>query len=202
MSINKKLDPRVKRTHQLLREALIALMCEKGYDAITVQDIAQRATLNRATFYLHFRDKEDLLQQTIDDILNDLSSGMTSAPFAEKEDEPHPDLIYIFEHVSRNSDFYKVMLGKNGLPGFMFRLSDMISRRLHERIAAKQPDANRLKVTKDIFTSYVTWAYLGVIVWWLENDMPYTPKYMATQLTLLRIQHRNLLYGEHPEQMP
>ncbi|GIM45770.1 TetR family transcriptional regulator [Collibacillus ludicampi] len=202
MSINKKLDPRVKRTHQLLREALIALMCEKGYDAITVQDIAQRATLNRATFYLHFRDKEDLLQQTIDDILNDLSSGMTSVAIAEKEDEPHPDLIYIFEHVSRNSDFYKVMLGKNGLPGFMFRLSDMISRRLHEKIAARQPDENQLKVAKDIFTSYVTWAYLGVIVWWLENDMPYTPKYMATQLTLLRIQHRRLLFGEHKEQMP
>ena len=54
-------DPRVKRTRKLLQQTLFELMQEKGFDAITVQDIAERSTLNRATFYAHFEDKYDLL---------------------------------------------------------------------------------------------------------------------------------------------
>ena len=54
-------DPRVKRTRKLLQQTLADLMHEKSFDAITVQDIAERSTLNRATFYAHFEDKNDLL---------------------------------------------------------------------------------------------------------------------------------------------
>src|SRR5437016_4575586 len=62
-----KLDPRVKRTRGLLQQALMELMAEKSFPAITVQDIADRATINRATFYAHFEDKEALLEYTIRD---------------------------------------------------------------------------------------------------------------------------------------
>jgi AcrR family transcriptional regulator len=54
-------DPRVKRTRKLLQQTMMELMAEKSFDAITVQDIAARSTLNRATFYAHFEDKYDLL---------------------------------------------------------------------------------------------------------------------------------------------
>jgi AcrR family transcriptional regulator len=53
-------DPRVRRTRQLLQDALVALLTEKSFDAITVQEITARATVNRATFYAHFEDKHDL----------------------------------------------------------------------------------------------------------------------------------------------
>jgi AcrR family transcriptional regulator len=53
-------DPRVRRTHELLQEALIELAAERGFDAITVGDIARRAGVNRATFYRHYQDKYDL----------------------------------------------------------------------------------------------------------------------------------------------
>src|SRR5438128_8199273 len=57
----KKVDPRVKRTRQLLQQAFNELMQEKGFSAISIQDIAERATVNRATFYAHFEDKYQLL---------------------------------------------------------------------------------------------------------------------------------------------
>src|SRR5512141_2904590 len=60
-SAQPKIDRRVQRTQQLLREALVALILEKGYDAITVQDILDLANMGRSTFYAHYRDKEDLL---------------------------------------------------------------------------------------------------------------------------------------------
>ena len=56
-------DPRVKRTRRLLQEALVELLGEKSFDAITIQDIAARSTINRATFYVHFVDKYDLFAQ-------------------------------------------------------------------------------------------------------------------------------------------
>ena len=61
----KKVDPRIKRTRQLLQQALMDLMKEKSFQAITVQDIAERATVNRVTFYAHFEDKYVLLEYTI-----------------------------------------------------------------------------------------------------------------------------------------
>ncbi len=54
-------DRRVQRTQALLQDALLALIEEKGYAAITVQDILDRANLGRSTFYMHYRDKDDLL---------------------------------------------------------------------------------------------------------------------------------------------
>jgi AcrR family transcriptional regulator len=59
------LDPRAQRTRRLLRDAFRALMQERGYERITVGDIAARATVNRATFYLHFRDKDALLEEVL-----------------------------------------------------------------------------------------------------------------------------------------
>lgn len=60
-----KLDPRVKRTRALIEQAFMALLAEKGFSSITVQDITQRAEVNRATFYAHFADKYALLEAAI-----------------------------------------------------------------------------------------------------------------------------------------
>lgn len=65
----KKVDPRIKRTRQLLQQALMDLMREKSFQAITVQDIAERATVNRVTFYAHFEDKYALLEYTVREMI-------------------------------------------------------------------------------------------------------------------------------------
>src|SRR5436189_198695 len=64
----KKLDRRVQRTRQLLQDALLAMVIEKGYDATTVQDIIDRANVGRATFYAHFPDKQTLLTSRLEDL--------------------------------------------------------------------------------------------------------------------------------------
>lgn len=58
-------DPRVKRTRQLLQDAFVALVREKGFQAITVQDISERSTVNRATFYAHYENKFDLAEDLV-----------------------------------------------------------------------------------------------------------------------------------------
>jgi AcrR family transcriptional regulator len=65
----KKIDPRIKRTRQLLQQALMELMAEKSFQAITVGDITARATVNRVTFYAHFQDKYALLEYAIREMI-------------------------------------------------------------------------------------------------------------------------------------
>ena len=67
-----RVDPRVKRTRQLLLKAFEELLVEKSLETITVQDIADRATVNRATFYAHFEDKYDLLDHTLEEMFAQL----------------------------------------------------------------------------------------------------------------------------------
>jgi AcrR family transcriptional regulator len=198
---NKRVDPRVRRTRQMLRDALIELIDEKGYDAITVQDLANRATLNRATFYLHYRDKEDLFTQSIEEILNDLVTGIKECrlpdePVIDPEGNiirPLPDLVYIFEHVAKNERFYKVMMGKQGRQHFLFRLLEVFVEILDERLTEGMENEIQPKVPKEILIHYAASAYLGVIAWWLKNGMPYPPEFMAMQLTRLRLDHLQIL---------
>jgi AcrR family transcriptional regulator len=189
----------------MLRDALIELIDEKGYDAITVQDITRRATLNRATFYLHYRDKEDLFTQSIDEILTDLVNGIKECrlpdePIIDREGniiKPLPDLVYIFEHVAKHERFYKVMMGRKGQQTFLFRLLDVFVEVLDDRLTKGMAYEIQPKVSKDILIHYAASAYLGVIAWWLKNGMPYSPEYMAAQLTRLRIDHLRIPHEEN-----
>ncbi|WJH35798.1 TetR family transcriptional regulator C-terminal domain-containing protein [Paenibacillus sp. CC-CFT747] len=89
--------------------------------------------------------------------------------------------------MAEQSRFYKVMLGPNGLPGFAGRLEEVIREALYHRSTLAVPNDSRLKVPREMIIRYTTSAHLGIIMQWLETDMPYTPKYMATQLKRLHM---------------
>ncbi|UZM97271.1 TetR/AcrR family transcriptional regulator [Lysinibacillus sp. MHQ-1] len=117
------------RTRQLLRDALVELIDEQGYEKITVQDITQRATLNRATFYLHYRDKLDLLYQSSEEILHELVGSIHPTVEEKKDfdllphyDQPHETFMHLFEQIALNSKLYKVYLTEKRYPLFFGRL--------------------------------------------------------------------------------
>jgi AcrR family transcriptional regulator len=71
-----RVDPRVTRTRKLIRDALISLLAQKNFESISVQDIAERATVNRATFYAHYTDKFALLDAVVrEDVADRLAEG-------------------------------------------------------------------------------------------------------------------------------
>ena len=76
MSHEEQTDLRIQRTHKFLQEAMIELITEKGFDAITVGDIAERAMINRATFYRHYQDKYDLVAKIFEETANQLVENM------------------------------------------------------------------------------------------------------------------------------
>lgn len=186
MSIKEKLlDPRVRRTRQLLRRALWELIPEKGYEAITIQDIADRATLNRTTFYLHYRDKADLLYQGIEDMLDEITSS-DPIPVPVNGKLPVEDTMLAitndFEHLAEHFEFYRVMLGPHGVWGFFFRLQEYVYQATAQRLEAALGKLPTGPISTEFVLNYIAAAYMGVIRWWIKNEMPYSPEEMASRL--------------------
>ncbi len=176
----KRPDPRIQRTRQFIREAFLDLLVEKGYDAITISAITERAMVNRATFYLHYLDKQDLLNQSIEEVLQELVTFQES--HIPDADALISHVVYFFDHVARHAFFYKILLAKLQLPVLYSRLTKILNKAFSEALTQFQPDEQRLRASKDIVICYVVGAQMNVLIWWLDHDMPYTSQYMAKQL--------------------
>jgi AcrR family transcriptional regulator len=170
-------DLRVRRTRKSLQDAFIELTIQNGFDAVTVADITQRAMVNRATFYRHFQDKYDLLEQYMEDLylLLDLPDAVTSvAP-----DSPPAGLIDMMEHLQAHADFYRVMLGPKGYSPFSEKIRDYIEKRMRRSLPPAMTQQKPGHPPFDMIMSSISSAGLGTIRWWLKNGMPYTPEQMA-----------------------
>ncbi len=172
-------DLRVQRTRNLIVEALIDLTIQKGFAALTVQDIVKRAGINRTTFYRHYQDKFDLLDQYIEAVYalpdNAPDSGSPAADDAPVENMVQ-GLARLLDHVGRHAKFFRVMLGKNGDPAFADKVRQYIQKRLRLSLPAELlTDEN----STDLYMSYVSSGAVGMLSWWLEREMPYSPEQLA-----------------------
>lgn len=120
-------DLRIRRTHKFLQEALVDLVSEKGFEAITVGDIAERAMVNRATFYRHYEDKYDLVAKIFEETSERLVAQMKPIHKDEQgrvTENPPEIWVQWFEHVAEHARLYRAMLGKNGSSWFAARLRE------------------------------------------------------------------------------
>ncbi|PGL71308.1 TetR/AcrR family transcriptional regulator C-terminal domain-containing protein [Bacillus sp. AFS055030] len=198
MSIKNNLDPRVIRTRQLLQDALITLLSDKEFEAISVQDITKKANVNRATFYSHYEDKYQMVRQIVREKLVDLDKAMKNVDFSMYDQNPHSldemtlqSYFHLFDHIEKNSYFYKVLLKRQGPNIFRRKLYEVLSTTFETGFAFIQPKKNKYLVPEDLLVSYVSGATLSVISFWVENDMPYTKKHMAEYL--LKISRNGIL---------
>jgi len=198
---SRKLDPRIERTQEALRGALMALIEEKGFDAISVQAITERARLNRATFYLHYRDKHDLLIRMSESVFDRL---VEEAGPIDRENlafqKPPQQLVVIFQHLAKYRDFYRVVLGRSGVPAFVARVREYLVAFTQPRIASLHtlyPAA--VPIMDDRFISeYVAGALLGIIIWWLDGNLPHSPEYMADRFSWLSVVGTYRMMGIEP----
>jgi AcrR family transcriptional regulator len=182
----KKLDPRVIRTRSVLRDALMSLITEMGYDAITVQHITDRARLNRATFYLHYRDKQDLLTQIIKDVLEELSHTPNSLQATGPADT-RALFTYYFDHVAKHAAFYRVMLQELSVSPYVQEMQSHLEEIARRWMNSGSIDTNAMLTPPELFISFIGSAYFNVIKWWVTNDQPYSSAYMAAQFMRLTL---------------
>lgn len=193
-----RIDPRKIRTRQLLKDAFIDLMQEMDIEKITVNRIAERSTINRVTFYLHYRDIPDMMEKMADEMAEEIQRVLNQSPVNPNSVEEIDSLMLVslLEHIAEHSKFYKIILGSKRTPLFTERLLKMISGTIAMRIDKFGGDSNLTKsgVPKDIAIWYGSSALIGTIVAWLRNDMPYTPHFLAKQFSMLvRKQHATFL---------
>ena len=171
-------DLRVKRTEKLIFDALMQLTIHKGFSAVTVSDITQTAGINRATFYRHYTDKFDLLNQYAQTVYALLDTDHTPESQQAHTQDRHnlPDgLVQIFDHIREHATFYRVMWGKHGDPDFAEKIRVYIQKRIRKSLPKNVPlDEQRI----DFFVSYSASASFGAVLWWLEHDMPYSSEEM------------------------
>ncbi|MFT8319968.1 MAG: TetR/AcrR family transcriptional regulator [Bacillus sp. (in: firmicutes)] len=180
------IDRRVVRTKRMIRDALTELMEEKGFDGITVRDLTEKAEINRGTFYLHYRDKYDLLEQCEEEILQRIKSKQTQLKELSIEEineyhannQPLPFVVQFFTYLKENAAFMKVVLGPKGDPSFQEKLKEVMKNNLLFHIINKTKKEEVL-VPLEIFSAYVMSAHIGVIQHWLNNGMKQTPEEIA-----------------------
>jgi AcrR family transcriptional regulator len=177
-------DLRVVRTRRSLRDAMIALTIQKGFDAVTVNDIVGLAMVNRATFYRHYQDKYDLVESYLDELYTGLNAE--PVPVANPE-EPNPHLVKLFQHIRDNAPFYRTMLGPHGYSGFGERIRRLTEATLHGRWHNFPPAEKQPRLPLPMLLSYLSHASYGALVWWLEGDMSQSPEQMARWLHQLTV---------------
>jgi AcrR family transcriptional regulator len=179
-SVDEK-DRRIRRTRKALRDALMALILEKEFDALTIREIADRADVNRATFYLHFKDKHDLLLRSMQEIFDDLAARM-KPPTGEnfRMDVPPQGAVSMFEHIAENADFYRVALGERGIASFQARVRNFLTAVSAKRMLMLQPDRSQYRIPLEVVAAQSAGALVGMTVWWLERGMPLSPEVMAS----------------------
>lgn len=177
-------DKRVKRTKEKFKEVLLALMEEKSFHDITITEIVKTADFNRGTFYAHYEQKEDLL----DEIIEDMFQKMTEAhrkPYLNLSvvdfNELHPNSILLFDHFLENKRFYKLMLSPNTNYHFREKMTKRLDKLFKEdfEFVISEIDPN---IDIELFSTYRIHGIIGLILEWIENDFSKSPSYMSEQL--------------------
>jgi AcrR family transcriptional regulator len=173
-----ELDRRVRRTRRTLHEALISLVLEQGYERITVQDILDRADVGRSTFYAHFRDKEALLVASFDGMREELRQELDAMTPGVPAADPARPAAVIFEHAHRHRRVYRALCGKHGgdlVHRYLHRLiSELLREHLRPHLTAADSD-----LPVDVVAEFYSNAGLGLLLWWVGQDFPHDPAWLA-----------------------
>ncbi|HEU5369843.1 MAG TPA: TetR/AcrR family transcriptional regulator [Ktedonobacterales bacterium] len=176
---------RVRRTQKLLREALIDLIEERGFEALTIGELTERALVSRAAFYRNYQDKYDLVEQ----IFAEAMSALLSAIGELGTEHPAESWVKFFEHIAAYERLYRALLGSKGSPWFARKMRASLADLIQERGRLPHgPDASArpAHAFADTFVpDLVAALFVEAITWWLEQGRPYTPREAATRTALL-----------------
>ena len=175
--VNVKQDRRVKRTQQMLMDALQALIEERGYDALTIQDITEYANVGRTTFYLHFQSKDDLLVSSIRQHIVDFSFGMKSAGDWLCE-IPTTELVEFFKKSREEDDFPRRFKKTFRNREVFHALNRVISQQMEENLRVSFAESEFI-LPLPLLAHAMASTHLSLVRLWPEKRPSYTAEEMA-----------------------
>jgi AcrR family transcriptional regulator len=185
-----KEDRRIRRTRESLLQALLALMIEKGYEALTVQDILDRANVGRSTFYTHFRDKQELLVSGLENLRAGLAAVQAKARASSQGLESALAFTHaLFDHVDGHRALYRAIAGRQSGVLVQREFQRMFASLARHELAPFAPRGADAKASLDLAVSFLASALYGLITEWLDHHPRISPQEMD------RIFHRLALPG-------
>jgi len=172
-------DIRIEKTRQLIINTFIDLLAEKGFEKITISDIAERANVNRGTVYLHYVDKFDLLDKCIETYVELLLHHCADSTDTNLNAGAFQSL---FEYLEKNFTIYKLLLSNEGLGFFRNRLYAIIAQTVTEVIGIKSENQ---AISNDVTTHFLASGFIGVLEWWINNSMPCNVQEVTEQMMFL-----------------
>ena len=172
---NKKTDARVRRTRDALGDALIALMQEKPFDTITVQEVLDRAQVSRSTFYTHYSDKDDLLMSDSEEFFEALSMALSE--HSDKSERVFP-VKEFFNHLANVQPFYKALVKSGKFQENMELARGHFARGIERRLS-ELPRAKSIPINERSAIAFThAGALLSLLAWWLDRGMREPPEQM------------------------
>jgi AcrR family transcriptional regulator len=189
----KKTDRRILRTRNALVTALTELIEEKDYTEISVDEITQRADIGRATFYLHFKDKDDLLLEKFNELvskrveeLSQISLDFSKSDLAGETQRPlfpSPPLLGVFEYIVENQKIFRIQLNSANALNMSEKIGTIILNsimQVFQSIEKNNPEHLQFNLPIEFVSAYFSGALLSSVKWWmLENKMQLTPLEMT-----------------------
>jgi AcrR family transcriptional regulator len=175
-------DRRVRKTTSSLRSALIGLARELPYHTIAVKDILARADVGRSTFYTHFRDKDELLESGVHELLRaamDPSSLRTASERAVAFSLPI--LTYVGQHRCKDGP----KMTRAGRVSMHARMQDMLVDVIQEDVAAALREAESFKIPVALVAQHVAATFVRLLNWWVDTESPLMPEEIDAQFRAL-----------------
>lgn len=163
-------DRRIERTEETLRQALVSLIRERGFEHLTVQDIIDRANVGRATFYAHFDNKDALLASGFDQLRDALRTAQRAA-LARTGPVEHRLFAFtreVFAHTDAHRDLFRMMVGRRSgaaVQRILHKLIGDLVRRDLEAVADRLPE----NAPREALVQFMTGALFGLLMWWVEG---------------------------------
>jgi len=173
-----KVDARVRRTRRRLREALVSLVLERGYDAVTIRDLAERAGVGYATYFRHYPTKEALLLDLLEGLLADLMALLE--PTLADEDATHSGAT-VFAHVRDHADLWRVLIAGQRHVDLVSRAMEVARAGLGRTLAP----AERALLPPEAAVNHLVRSLVALIEWWLDAGMPLPPERMGAAFEAL-----------------
>lgn len=172
-------DKRILRTRRLLHDALIAEALDKPIEAITIQDITDRADIGYRTFFRHYADRDALLDDVLESTVDEIDALLFPPDVSSVADVmshygPEQNGQKVFEHVAAHPDLYRVFF-RSGKA-----IRQQVVDRISERVLTLLSLFDEPPVPREIIANHTIQSMLALIEQWLDDDMPYTPEQMGS----------------------
>jgi AcrR family transcriptional regulator len=176
-TFSQKVDPRVRRTRRMLRDALVSLILEKDYASISIKEITDRAEVAYITFFRHFESLDQLLMEVLDEGLAELLGHIETLAKQSETSALETEGKLIFEYIEHNADLFRILIKSQSVTRVRKKVVRNIATIFQKSCLPLARSGS--EVATAIMANHIATSLLSLIEWWLDNNMKPAPVQMG-----------------------